>query len=140
MAKLYNASSTAISFSGITAGSAVAGPSVFVGSDYAKVASLVALLSLTPNTSGITFSPLWQGSNDNSTWVNIYSQNGAQPVAISTGTLTATSYAVEAPSQFQGWRYMRITIVVGVHTGGASDVGNVGYNYRQLTGAEGGYA
>jgi hypothetical protein len=140
MAKLYNASSTAITFNGIAAGSAVAGPTVFVGSDYAKVASLQALLSLTPNTSGITFAPVWQGSNDATTWVNISGSNGAAAVAISTGTLTATSYAVDAPTQFQAWRYIRITILVGVHTGGAADVGNVGYNYRQLTGAEGAYA
>ena len=141
MSKFYNASPTSVTASTLVAGSLIPGATLFVGSDFSKVASLVALAAFTANTSSITAAPAWQGSNDGTTWVRLYSSNGAAAVAVTaTAPAASATFSFDGPANFAGWRYVRFCWLTGGATGGAADVGTIAYNYRQLTGAEGGYA
>jgi hypothetical protein len=140
MAKVYNASPATGNANTLVAGSVITGNSIFLGSDYRKVGTLSALVSVTANTSTITFTGSWQVSNDNSTWVAWTSQNNAANVIFATGTATIKTAAFDAPTNICSARYARFVLTTGVATGGTADVYSIGYNYTQLTGAEGAYA
>jgi hypothetical protein len=134
--KQYNVSSTSVTASGQPSGTVLAGKPIFMGSDIAKVGSLTALVSFTANTSTLTVAGKWQGSNDSTTWVDLFSANNAANVTYATGTLAAKAASLDAPQGAYGWRFSRFVFVTGVTTGAAADVGTIAYNYRQLIGGE----
>lgn len=121
----------------LTSGSVVGGPAVFMGNGFKKIANLSATLGLTAATATLTMAAKWQVSNDNSTWIDVANepQNPAA-VVITTGTATIVTKAMPAPDAIYGWQYARIAIVTGGTTGAAGDLYTIGYNYRQLSGAE----
>lgn len=136
MSKVYNASSKSVTASGQSSGTVLAGNPIFMGSGAAKVGSLTALVSFTANTSTLTVTPKWQGSNDNATWVDLASANNAANVTYATGTVAIKTASIDAPLGAYGWRFSRFCFVTGVTTGGAADIGTIAYNYRQLLGGE----
>jgi len=133
----YNVSGVSGNANTLVAGSVIAGNSVFMGQNFRKVASLVALVSFTAATSTLTATGKWQGSNDNSTWVDLASSNNAANVTYTTGTATIVTKSLDAPQGAYGWKYVRFVFVTGVATGAAGDLYSIAYSYRQLTGAEG---
>lgn len=136
----YNVSGTTGNASTLVAGSTIAGSAIFMGQDFRKVANLVALASFTAATSGLTATGVWQGSNDNSTWVNLTGGNNAANVIFATGPLAIKTASFDAPLGASGWKFVRFTFLTGVQTGGTSDLYSIAYSYRQLTGSEGSYA
>lgn len=97
-----------------------------------KDGSLIAvvLASATTNTTSIT--GFWQGSDDNSTWVNIVPQNNAAKVVQVTGTGSAVSSTVayEIPNGATSFKYVRFGLVTGTGTAdGAADGGTIGYRW-----------
>jgi len=136
MLRFNDAPSTG-TFNTITAGNAVFGNPIFMGNNFKKVSALSAKLDLTAATATITLTAKWQGSNDKSTWIDIaHGSNNPAGVAITTGTSAIVSKAVPLPANSESFAYVRIAVVVGVVTGAAGDLYAIGYNYRQLTGAE----
>jgi hypothetical protein len=140
MGKLYNASPATGTANTLVAGSVIAGNSLFLGSDFRKVGTLSALVSVTAATLNITFTGSWQGSNDGSTWVPLVNANNAANVTYATGTLAIKTSAFDAPTNIFSWRYARFVLTTGSQTGAAGDLYSIGYNYTQLTGSEGAYA
>lgn len=137
MAKRYNVSGVSGNANTLVSGSVIAGNSVFMGGNFQKVDELAALVSVTAATSTITFTGKWQGSNDNSTWVDSVGANNAANVALATGTATIVTKALDLPYGAYSWRYVRFVLVTGVATGGTTDLYSIAYNYKQLTGADG---
>lgn len=136
MAKMYNVSSTNVTASGQNSGTVLAGKAIFMGSEYGKVGSLTALASFTPATSTLTVTGKWQGSNDNTTWVDAVGPNAPANVTFATGTSTIVTKSVDAPQGAYGWRFARFCFVTGVTTGASGDIGSIAYNFRQLVGGE----
>lgn len=120
---------------GVTAGSSVAGNSVFMGQDSRKVTDLSAVVTVDAETSTLTFTAKWQGSFDASTWYDIANEPAnTAGTAIATGTAgadAAVTKAVPAPQGIEGWKYSRLALVVGVTTGTTNDTYSIGYCYNQ---------
>ena len=133
----FNAHKTTGNFNGVNAGSAVAGNAVFLGENTRqKAVSLSAVLVVDIETSTLTATALWQVSNDNSTWLDLaYTPNNAAAVVIATGTGGAdptVTKVIPAPDAIHGYRYARISVVMGVTNGTTNDTYEIGYTYRQL--------
>lgn len=125
----YNVQATALTITGATAGTLVAGPALLMSR---VKRGLSAQCNVTAETNGITLTAVWQVSNDNVSWANVTPSNGAANVPLATGTSGTddpVSRAVSAPDAVYGARYARVAILVGAQTGGASDVATVGYSY-----------
>jgi hypothetical protein len=133
----YNVSAVSGNANTLIAGSVIAGNAVFMGQNFRKVASLVAIVSFTAATSTLTATGKWQGSNDNATWIDLAGSNAAANVTFATGTAAIVTKGIDAPLGAYGWKYVRFCLVVGVATGNVGDLYSIGYSYRQLTGAEG---
>ncbi len=135
MSKKYNVSQATGTFNTVGAGSQVNGNAVFLGNDTAKISGLCALTVTLAETNTITLSAKWQVSNDASTWVDLANgpQNAAATV-LGTGTAgadTAVTKAIPLPDAAYGFKYARMSIVVGVTTGAAGDTYTIGYCYSQ---------
>jgi len=140
MAKRYNVSVTSGNINGITAGSAVAGASVFIGGEVQRVNYLSAIVEVDAETENITMAVKWQVSNDNSTWLDVANApaNTAATV-LATGTSgpdAAVKKVIPAPDTVYGYRYARAAIVVGATTGTTNDTYSIGYSYLQLSPGE----
>ncbi len=133
----YNVSGVSGNANTLVAGSVIAGNSVFMGANFRKVRDLIALVSFTAATSTLTATGKWQGSNDNSTWVDLAGANNSANVTFTTGTAAIVTKSLDAPLGVYGWKYARFVFVTGVATGAAGDLYSIAYSYRQLTGAEG---
>ena len=133
----YNVSAVSGNANTLVAGSLIAGNPVFMGQNFRKVASLIALVSFTAATSTLTATGKWQGSNDSATWVDLAGGNNAANVIFATGTAAIVTRSLDAPIGAYGWKYVRFVFVVGVVTGAVGDLYSIAYSYRQLTGAEG---
>ena len=124
----------------LVAGSVIGGPSLFLGNSYRKVGQLSAQVSFTANTSGITVAGSWQVSPDGTNWTTLVTSNNAAAITFATGTVAIKTACFDAPGGLYGSRYARFVLTTGVQTGGTADVYSIGYNFRQLTGAEGAQA
>lgn len=99
------------------------------------VADLSAVVTVTAATASLTFTPRWQGSNDNSTFYTVASApNNPAVVAIATGTSASTSVIVPAPTALHSYQFARFQLVVGGATGAGTDLYSIGYTYRQPRG------
>jgi hypothetical protein len=141
MSKIRNqVSATTGNVTGVTAGAAVSGATVFMGGTSLKVATLSALVGVTANTSGLTFTPRWQASNDASTWYTMVGANNAASVALATGASgggnSAATVISSPPQAIEGWKYARCQLLVGVATGTTSDLYSIKYSYRQFSPGE----
>lgn len=135
-----NVSVTSGNVTGVTAGAAVSGNAVFMGGTSLKVSNLSALVQVTANTSGLTMTARWQGSNDNTTWFNAVGLNNAANVALATGASgggnVASKVIISAPREIEGWKFARCQVLIGVATGTTNDLYSIGYSYRQYTPGE----
>lgn len=140
MARRYNVSSSTGTFNGVTAGSVTANSAVFIGQSWQKVKALSALVTADCETDTMTLTPVWQVSEDGSTWVDVAAlPNNAANVVWLTGTAGADAAATKvfpAPDLVYAWKYARFGLLVGVTTGAAGDTYTMSYTYRQLTTAE----
>ena len=121
------AASSAPVLNGVTSGNRAAGSTMLMAQ--VAVDTLSATVALTAATATITLTPFWQVSDDASTWVDVYGVNNAAYVVQTTGTAAIVTRVLEAPRAVYGKRYSRVTIQVGVVTGGASDLASVSYSY-----------
>jgi hypothetical protein len=136
MLKKFNLHITTGTADAVAPAGQVDGASLFMGADVKKVKDLSALVTVDAETSTLTMTPKWQGSNDKSTWYDIvHGTNNAAAVAIATGTGGADASVVKvipAPTAIEGWRWARCSIIIGVVTGTTSDTYSIAYNYNQL--------
>jgi hypothetical protein len=112
---------------------------VALGVNTQAIANLSALVGVLAETNGITVTPVWQVSNDDTTYVNATPSNDAANVVIATGTAgadTAVSACISAPDSVYGWKFARLAFKNLVQTGATGDLYSVGYCYRTLTGLE----
>lgn len=126
-----NFNATAITINGVTATSIAAGPSQVMQD--VTPGTLSATCVVTADTSTITLSAVWEGSDDGgTTWKRLVSENNVAPTVLATGTGgadAAVTRVVSAPAAAYGWRAVRCSILVGVTTGASIDLATVGYNY-----------
>lgn len=140
MLKKFNLHVTTGTADGVAPAGQVNGATLFMGGDVKKVRDLSALLTVDAETSTLTMTAKWQGSNDTSTWFDI--ANAPQNVAataLATGTGGADASVVKvipAPPAVEGFRYARCSIVIGVVTGATVDTYSIAYNYNQLSGGD----
>jgi hypothetical protein len=117
----------------VAAASTKTGSTVPIGSAAQRIDGLSALVAVTLNTGSLTATPKWQVSRDNSTFYDAPPSNNAANVALT----TAVSACIAAPAGAYGWPFARLAIVMGGGVSGdATDTWAIGYNFRQLTGAE----
>jgi len=98
--------------------------------------SLSATVTVDAETDTITLTPVWQVSNDASTWIDARPSNAAANVALATGTSSpdaAVTAVVSAPAAAYGFRYARCNVRVGVTTGTANDTATIAYNYASAS-------
>ena len=136
----YNLDKITGTFNGINAGVAVAGNAISIGNETQRVRNLAAVLALDIETSTLTATALWQVSNDKSTWVDVaYAPNNAAAVVFATGTGGAdptVTKIIPAPDAVYGYRFARISVVMGVTNGTTNDTYEIGYSYRRIVGGE----
>lgn len=120
---------------GVAAGSVVSGNVVHMGNRSSFKGDLSAHVNVTANTSGLTMSPKWKVSSDNSTWYELVDQANTAVVALATGASGGGdvngSKVISAPSAIKGWQFARMDVEIGVATGTTNDVWSVAYTYRQ---------
>lgn len=114
--------------------STVAGNALFLGKNTQKVADLSALVTVLAETNGLTMTPRWRVSNDNSTYYTLPTNaNNPASVAIATGTAgadAATSVAVPAPAAALSYQFAKLELSIGGATGTTLDTFSIGYTYR----------
>lgn len=130
----HNKSGSTGDADGSAAGTVAAGNTIFMGSSFQKVQHLAALLDVTADTASFTWTAKWQGSNDETTWVDLAngSQNAAGVALATGGAVTNKNTVLEAPQSVYSYRFARCSLVTGGDTGAAADVYSIAYNYRQL--------
>lgn len=120
---------------GIGSGTAISGNTVRIGGQSLIKSDLSALISVTANSSGLTFTPRWQVSANGSTWYTLKQPENPSVLALATGASGGGDVAgvavISAPSAVKGWQYARAQVVVGAATGTTNDTYSIGYAYRQ---------
>lgn len=126
--------STVVALNGVTAGSIAAGPTLSLAQvNDPEWESIVANVSAALTTSTITATTRWEVSNNGSTFVPLYGLNAAANVTVApagSGSLVTTAWAQAVPVNVS-FPYVRLSVVVGVVTGGAGDNVTISYNYRR---------
>lgn len=125
-------SSSSGNFNTKAAGDTVSGSTITI--DMVEPPTLSALVALDAETDTITLTPYWEVSADQTTWYRVYDQNGTASTAQATGTAGAdatVSRVLNAPGAVYGWRFCRVTVVVGVTTGATADTYAISYNYAR---------
>lgn len=119
----------------LAAGSTIAGATLEMGDNARqKIRNLSAYCDVDIETTSLTFTGVWQVSNDGTTWRNV--ANGPQNAAgvvIGTGTAGADASiqkVFDAPGAVYGWRKARFTLLTAGATGAATDTYALSYNYR----------
>lgn len=127
--KRFNAHVTTGNATGVGAGSAVSGSTLFIGRTYQKVRNLAAQVVATAVTTSLTYTARWQGSNDGSTWYTVTNgPQNASGVALTSGT----QVGIEAAEGVYSYAFGRCQLVVGAATGATQDTYSIGYNYLQM--------
>ncbi len=90
--------------------------------------SLSARVYWSVYTDTMTLTGKWQGSDDNSTWRDIKTENNAAHVVLQTSTGTGAEY-VKCPECIGGIPYVRFSLVSGVASGTAGDTYSMSYRY-----------
>lgn len=99
--------------------------------------TLSAQVTVDAETTSLTFSLVWQGSNDATgafaSPVDLANDVNGAPVVLATGTAgadAAVTKAVAAPAAAYGFKYVRCRLLVGGAAGLAADTYSMGYNFR----------
>lgn len=115
-----------------TAGTIVGGATLIMYD--VKPGTLSARYNVDAETDTITLTPVWQVSDDSSTWERLLQPNGAAEVVMATGTGSADDAVVRrvsAPDGVYGHRFARCGVLVGVTTGTTSDTYAFKYQYQR---------
>jgi hypothetical protein len=133
----FNSHAASGTVTGVAAGGQADGNALFMGGLDQKIAHLSALVTVDAETDTITLAGKWQGSNDNSTWVDLaYEPQNPAVVVLATGTAgadAAVTRVLPAPKGAYSHRYARCSVEVGVTTGTSNDTYSIAYNYRQFS-------
>jgi hypothetical protein len=132
----YNVSATTQNFTGVTTAARIYSTSLFIGSSgKRKIQDLAAHIVATSTMTSATMKTQWQGSNDNTTWVDVANNaaNAASTAFLTGGTGLTATIGIEAPQGAYSYRYARLALVWTSTTAGTTnDVATFGLNYRQL--------
>lgn len=133
--KRFNLPVSTGTFDALTAGLQANGPTLFLGGNEKKVTDVSALVTVDAETNTITLAAKWQVSADATTWydfANAPANTAATVLATGTGGAdAAVTKVIPAPEGLEGWKYARMSVVVGVTTGTTSDTYSIGYSYQQ---------
>jgi len=134
----YNVSVTTGNFTGATTGASLSGASLHIGENQRVVQDLAAHIIATITMTNATVKALWQGSNDNTTFVNVaHSPENPAGVALATGVASGTTLGVGAPPGVYSYKYARCQLLWTSTTAGTTNYTmSIGYNYRQLNAGE----
>lgn len=136
--KVFNAHVATGTANGITPGDPVSGNAVFLGKQTQKVTDLSAVITIDAEANGLSFSPRWQVSDDNSTYYTVaQTPDNPATIPIATGTGgadAAVSRVIPAPASVLSYQYARCQLVVNAVTGTSSDTYSIGYTYRKPRG------
>jgi hypothetical protein len=119
----------------LAAGTITATPALSTANIAAGTLSCLFVVEAETNT--LTISPLWQVSDDNSTWYSVGPVNNAAVVVLATGTSgddPVVSRVLSAPNEVLGWKYVRAAVVNLVAQGGAADTYSMTIHYRHFNG------
>lgn len=83
--------------------------------------ALVAKVSMVVNTTSLTLTPKWQGSQDGSTWEDLFGQNSAANVATAAGTGSNVTTARSLVLPWVPYRFVRVVFVTAGATAHASN-------------------
>lgn len=115
-------------------GADVTGTAIFIGQSFQKARRLSSYANVTAETNTLTLTHQWQVSNDETTWYDVaHGPQNPAGVALATGTGSAVpgTKIFPAPEAIAGFMWARAAIRVGVVTGTALELWELGYNYRQ---------
>ncbi len=128
------AKTTAVSLNTVTTGTTTGGPTLSMATGAGvRASSLCANVSAVVNASSLVVKTKWQGSQDGTTWVDVFGLNTPALVAVAatgTGSDVTTAYIHACPLDAP-YPYMRIAVLSTGATGGATDIITVSYNYRK---------
>ncbi len=99
--------------------------------------TLSCQVDLLAETNTITLTPVWQVSDDKSTWYDLKASTGAAQVAQCTGTAgadTVTSAVLACPQEAIGWKFVRAAVRNAVATGATGDTYVFTYKSRKFMG------
>lgn len=118
-------------FTANDASSAVVTTSAVINTEQVEAGALSVNLYLQVYTYNLAIRGKWQGSTDNSTWVDYAPENGAAQVTLQSDTGTRT-VSIVAPDAVCSKKYARYGLyIVGGSTGTASDVNTMSYSFRR---------
>ncbi len=127
-----NFSSTIVALASVAPGTAT-GPVLNIGALGIVEGTIVADVSAAVKTSTLTVATKIMVSVDGTTFVPLYTEVGtlcsAAVAAAGTGSLVTTAYKQRIPIG-PSYKYVRLDVVVGVTTGGASDNVTIGYSFH----------
>lgn len=113
-------------------GTTIAGPTLSL--EEVQSGALAANVFISSKTSSWTATPVWQVSDDGSTWYSFKPMSAAANVVAITGSGTSTAntvnLAVEAPVSLGTHRYARCSLLTGGATASAAnETYTISYNY-----------
>jgi hypothetical protein len=131
--RLVNGGSSASgTFTGVNSGSSVNGTTLQI--DQVEPHTLSALATLLAETNTVTLSAYWQVSADQTTWYNVINQVNSTFTVEATGTAgadTAVSKVIDAPPAVYGWRFCRLSVLVGGTNATVNDTYAISYSYAK---------
>ena len=123
--------STVVALNTVVSGAVAAGPTLNLAAvNDPEWDSIIANVSAVLSTATITATTRWEVSNNGVVWAPLYGLNGAANVTVPPAGAGTTAYAQALPVN-ASYPYVRLSVVVGVVTGGAGDNVTVSYNFRR---------
>lgn len=122
----FKDSSSTGTANGQAVGYNVDGTALRIGADKASspIPGTLAAYVEADCTGGVTWTPVWRVSDDNTTFYDIAPAGNLANVAIST---TTTGKMIAAPSEVHGFRYARLRLTTGGVTGVTANVCEISY-------------
>jgi hypothetical protein len=130
----YNQTPTAATATGAVAAGSTVGTAAANKVLMAKVADgteVGCIVSMKVNTTSLTLTPKWQGSQDGTTWRDLFSANSAANVATAGGTGSDVTTVRDVAIGKRGYKYVRVVFVTGGATAHATadTYEIIGYNW-----------
>lgn len=131
-AKFAQKAMAATAVTAVAAGSTRTGASTnFIPMDRVALGSSVGCkITMLVNTTNLTLAPQWQGSNDGTNYVNLYTMNSAANVATAAGTGADVTTIRHVLLPYPPFRFLRMSVLTGGATAHATnDTWAVEYNF-----------
>ncbi len=108
----------------VAAGTGLTGALVVDNAKVAEGTALAAELTVAISTGSLTLAPKFQGSADNTNWVDLHMVNNAANVALSATGTTVVCLPCKVP-----FRYVRLVVLTAGATGASADTYAVKYHW-----------